>query len=258
MRQTHWQQLADALDRVAASGRQVDFWLRDDDAAEPSAALDRLVSLVDKYEVPVVIAAPPALVGEALARRLDGHAGVGVAVHGWAHRNHAPPEEKKQELGAHRSRVAVLDELAEGHARLQTLFPRSFVPMLVPPWNRIDPSLLDGLPGIGFVALSVFGPEKPSPFKLVNTHVDVMDWHGTRGCRDHGSIVADIIARLRQVCGDDEKKLDQTGRTIGLLTHHLVHDEAVWSFMEALFTRTAKHPACRWRTGVDLINRSSD
>ncbi|KSV78803.1 MULTISPECIES: polysaccharide deacetylase family protein [unclassified Ensifer] len=253
MRRPHWQQLAVALDRVAASGRQVDFWLRDDDAAEPTAALDRLLSLVDKHLVPVVIAVPPALTGEALARRLDGHAGVSVAVHGWAHRNHAPPEEKKQELGAHRPRSTVLDELTEGCARLQALFPRSFVPMLVPPWNRIDGALLDDLPGVGFAALSVFGPEKPSLFKLVNTHADVMDWQGTRGCREHAAIVADIIARLRQICGDDEKRRDQAGRTIGVLTHHLVHDAGVWSFMEELFTLTAAHPACRWRTGADLI-----
>lgn len=252
MTQSHWQQLAVALDRVAESGRQVDFWLRDDDAAEPTAALDRLLSLVDSHQLPVVIAVPPALTGEALARYLDGHAGVSIAVHGWAHRNHAPPEEKKQELGAHRPRSTVLQELAEGYARLQTLFPRSFVPMLVPPWNRIDAALLDGLPGIGFEALSVYGPEKPSPFKLVNTHVDVMDWQGTRGCRDHAAIVSDIITRLRQVCGGDEKKRDQTGRTIGVLTHHLVHDAGVWSFMKALFALTAGHPACRWRSGADL------
>jgi hypothetical protein len=171
----------------------------------------------------------------------------------WAHRNHAPPEEKKQELGAHRPRSTVLDELTEGYARLQALFPRSFVPMLVPPWNRIDGALLDDLPGIGFAALSVFGPEKPSLLKLVNTHADVMDWQGTRGCREHAAIVADIIARLRQVCGDDEKRRDQAGRTIGVLTHHLVHDAGVWSFMEELFTFTAAHPACRWRTGADLV-----
>ncbi|MBD9651026.1 polysaccharide deacetylase family protein (plasmid) [Ensifer sp. PDNC004] len=252
MTQPHWRQLAVALERVAASGRQVDFWLRDDDAAEPTAALDRLLSLVDSYRIPVVIAVPPALTGEALARHLDGYAGVSIAVHGWAHRNHAPPEEKKQELGAHRPRSTVLQELAAGYTRLRALFPQSFVPMLVPPWNRIDGALLNGLPGIGFEALSVYGPEKPSPFKLVNTHVDVMDWHGTRGCRDHAAIVSDLIARLRQVCGEDEKKRDQAGRTIGVLTHHLVHDAGVWSFMEALFALTAGNPACRWRTGADL------
>jgi len=251
----HWRRLAAELDRVAASGRQVDFWLRDDDAAEPTPALDHLLSLVDRHALPVVLAVPPAQAGDALARRLDGLEGVSIAVHGWAHRNHAPPEEKKQELGAHRPRATVLHELERGHSRLQTLFPGSFVAMLVPPWNRIDPALLDGLPDIGFNALSVFGPEKPSPFKLVNTHVDVMDWRGTRGCRDHALIVADILARLRQVSGDVEERTDQKGRTIGVLTHHLVHDEGVWAFLEKLFAATGRHPACRWLAGADVIGR---
>ncbi|MEI2298161.1 polysaccharide deacetylase family protein [Ensifer sp. MJa1] len=251
----HWHQLAAALDRAAASGKNVDFWLRDDDAAEPTAALDRLLALVDRYALPVVLAVPPALAGDALARRLDGLADVSVAVHGWAHRNHAPPQEKKQELGLHRPRAIVVHDLELGFARLKMLFPASFVPVLVPPWNRIDPVLLDALGDVGFAVLSVFGPEKPLPFRLVNTHVDVMDWRGTRGCRDHAAIVADLIVRLGQVCGEVEERADQAGRTIGLLTHHLVHDEAVWSFLEELFAATARHPACRWLSGPEITGR---
>ncbi|HEV7309744.1 polysaccharide deacetylase family protein [Ensifer sp.] len=255
MTDSHWQQLAVMLEQVAASGRTVDFWLRDDDAFQPSEPLDRLLSLVERYAVPVVVAVPPAQATDALAQRIDALAGINVAVHGWAHDNHAPPEEKKQELGPHRPRETVLAELERGYLRLQSLFPTALVPMLVPPWNRIDAGLLDGLPGIGFRVLSVFGPEKPAPLRLVNTHVDVMDWHGTRGCRDHASIVADIVTRVRQVCGDVEGRADQTGRTIGLLTHHLVHDERVWAFLDRLFDMIAGHPACRWRTGRDLTGR---
>ncbi|OCO99210.1 MULTISPECIES: polysaccharide deacetylase family protein [unclassified Ensifer] len=255
MTDSHWQQLSAKLDEVAALGRQVDFWWRDDDAAEPTAALDRLLSLVGEYAVPVVIAVPPAQATDALSRRLEGLSGASVAVHGWAHRNHAPPLEKKQELGGHRPRATVLQELERGYARLQMLFPAGFVPMLVPPWNRIDAALLDGLPDIGFTALSVFGPEKPSPLSVVNTHVDVMDWRGTRGCRDHALIIADIMTRLRQVCGDEEERADQTGRTIGLLTHHLVHDDGVWDFLEGLFALTVRHPACRWLSGRQVTDR---
>lgn len=58
--EVHWQRLAAELDRIAASGRQVDFWLRDDDAAEPTVALDRLLSLVDRHALAVVLAVPPA------------------------------------------------------------------------------------------------------------------------------------------------------------------------------------------------------
>lgn len=250
-----WQLLVDELDRVHARGRKVDFWLRDDDAIEPSGALDRLLSLAAGRAVPVTLAVPPEPATDALARRLAGLADIGVTVHGWAHRNHAPPDVKKQELGSHRPQEVVVDELRRGVERLRSLFPEHFVPMLVPPWNRIDAALLQRLPEVGFSALSVFGPEKPSPFPLINTHVDVMDWRGTRGCREHSLIVADIVARMRQVCGDIEGAEDQRGRTVGLLTHHLVHDEAVWDFLDGLFSVTSGHPACRWRRTGDLIGR---
>ncbi len=250
-----WQLLVEALDGVHVCGRRIDFWLRDDDAIEPTAALDRLLSLVNAHAVPVTLAVPPEPATQALARRLAGLGDIGVTVHGWAHRNHAPPTEKKQELGGHRPQEVVLAELQGGVERLRTLFPEHFVPMLVPPWNRIDPALLARLPEAGFSVLSVFGPEKRSPIPLVNTHVDVMDWHGTRGCREHRLIVADILARMRQVGGDIAGCEDQAGGTVGILTHHLVHDEAVWDFLETLFTVTAGHPACRWRKTSDLTGR---
>jgi hypothetical protein len=115
----------------------------------------------------------------------------------------------------------------------------------VPPWNRIDAALVPQLAGLGFEALSVYGPEKPTALPVVNTHVDVMDWHGTRGGRDRMALAAEIVARLGQM-------FDQGG-SLGLLTHHLVHDEAVWDFMNALFKSTARHPACRWCRVTDIL-----
>nr|WP_255647728.1 polysaccharide deacetylase family protein [Ensifer sp. IC4062] len=261
-----WQPIIDRLDLLQAAGRRVDFWLRDDDAVEPTAALDRLVDLAGGFSVPITLAVIPAYTSGELSRYLASRDDISVAVHGWTHRNHAPAAEKRQELGAHRPRELVLDELERGHSHLKALHPSSFVPLLVPPWNRIDPDLLDGLPDIGFTALSVFGPErkgssKPAKMKngsiasafprprlsLINTHVDVMDWHGTRGCRNHREIIQEIVRRL------DEMNVDE--QAVGLLTHHLVHDESVWEFLSRLFELTAVHPACRWRRVSDLIVR---
>jgi hypothetical protein len=251
-----WQPLIDRLDRHEAAGKTFDFWLRDDDAVEPTAALDRLLDLADRYSVPLALAVIPAHTDERLSRHLTGRGAVGVAVHGWSHRNHAPVGEKSQELGAHRSRQVILGELSAGYARLQALYLSAFVPLLVPPWNRIDVGLIAGLPAIGFRALSVFGPEtggKPHRtfvhpgLTIINTHVDVMDWHGTRGCRDHAEIVGDIVRRLDQT--------GEGGGATGILTHHLVHDESVWTFLQTLFEITTPHPACRWRKIADLIDR---
>ncbi|SOC35540.1 hypothetical protein SAMN05892877_101407 [Rhizobium subbaraonis] len=233
-----WQPLMGELDRWRQAGRAATFWLRDDDAVEPTPALERLLALTANHSVPLALAVIPAFTGEALAERLLPARHVEVTVHGWSHENFAPAGEKKQELGAHRPADHVLASLEQGFVRLRQLHGPRLTPVLVPPWNRIDPALIPSLGGIGLQALSVFGPEKDRGLPAVNTHVDVMDWHGTRGGRDTGTLALEMAARLRQVEAGEG--------TLGLLTHHLVHDEAVWTFLEALFVRTARHPACRW------------
>src|SRR3712207_7045597 len=47
-----------------------------------------------------------------------------------------------------------------GVERLLRFYGNRLVPMLVPPWNRIDPALLPDLPPLGLRALSVFRSEE--------------------------------------------------------------------------------------------------
>ena len=246
MRKADWAPLIATLDTWQAEGRVARFWLRDDDAVEPTPALSRLVDLCNRHEVPAALAVIPAYAGEPLATCLKGRGSIRVALHGWSHENHAPPDQKKQELGPHRAAEVVLDELAKGIQRLGSLFAEQFVPVLVPPWNRIDKALLPRLADIGVAGLSVFGPEKAVAQPVVNTHADIMDWHGTRGCRPTADIVGDIIKRLGEMAN--------SGGTMGLLTHHLVHDEAAWTFVDEIFAATTGHPACRWCDLGELWN----
>lgn len=238
MSNADWTPLISVLDAWHGEARVAGFWLRDDDAVEPTPALARLMDICDRHHVPATLAVIPAHTGAPLADFLFGKAGVEVALHGWSHENHAPPDQKKQELGAHREPDTVLAELAAGRQRLTSLFGEQFVPVLVPPWNRIDKTLLPRLAGIGVGGLSVFGPEAPSTLPTVNTQADIMDWHGSRGCRPASEIIADVVKRLGEMRAG--------GGTMGLLTHHLVHDEAAWHFLEAMFAATADHPACSW------------
>lgn len=229
------QALLNALERRAASGAPARLWLRDDDAVAPTAALDQLLDLTEAAEVPVTLAAIPSGTGPALARRLATARGVSVAVHGWDHGNHAPLGEKKQELGPHRPMAEVLSQLARGFAHLSQLHGPQFTPVLVPPWNRISPPLVAQLPALGFRALSVFGPERPAPLPMVNTQVDVIDWHGTRGGRPDAVLLEELAQAITRGAGP-----------IGVLTHHLVHDAQVWGFLARLFALTQGHPGCRW------------
>ncbi len=224
-----------ALDRRAHAGQPIRFWLRDDDAVTTTPALEHLLQLSGAHGVALTLAVIPAFSDTLLAARVRGVAGVSVAVHGWSHHNHAPATEKKQELGAHRPAEVVLDQLAQGRADLRARHGDQLVDVLVPPWNRIAPGVVAGLGALGFRGLSVFGAEQPdSALPHINTHVDVIDWRGTRGGRPEAALLAEIIARVEQ------------GLDIGVLTHHLVHDAAVWRFLERLFTATAKHPGATW------------
>jgi peptidoglycan/xylan/chitin deacetylase (PgdA/CDA1 family) len=238
--------LIEALDRRAEIGDPLQLWLRDDDAVEPSAPLDRLLELTQRHQVPLVLAVIPAFTGHALQERLASAGAVEVVVHGWSHRNYAGVGEKSQELGQHRPTGAVLDELARGHALLAGLYDTRFVPMLVPPWNRIDQQVVANLPALGFESLSVFGPEKPAPLKMLNTHVDIIDWRGTRGGRSVDAVVADLVSSSRTHRGP-----------LGLLTHHLVHDAAAWDLMELILEATARHAGCEWRSARDLMAQSA-
>jgi peptidoglycan/xylan/chitin deacetylase (PgdA/CDA1 family) len=242
-----WQPLRDELAHWLAAGRVADLWLRDDDAIAPTTALDRLLALTAVHAVPATLAVIPARAEQALAGRLSSAPNVAVAVHGWAHENHAPESEKKEELGQHRPPSVVLAELAEGKAVVARLFGERALPLLVPPWNRIARDLLPSLPGLGFAALSVYGRARPEPLRIVNTHVDLIDWHAGRKCRDHGALVQQLAAELRWRL--------ETGSSepVGVLTHHLVHDEAVWLFLARLLEITADNAACRWASVRDLI-----
>ena len=63
---------------------------------------------------------------------------------------------------------------------------------------------------------------------MINSNVDIIDWHGTGGCHPHALLIEAIIAQL-QLAQDG-------GDPVGLLAHHLVHDKSAWDFLERLFT----------------------
>ncbi len=227
--------LQDALNKRKDEGSPVQFWLRDDDAVEPTKALDTLLELTQRYGVPVTLAVIPAFAGDSLAKRLLLADHATVAVHGWAHKNYAPPGEKKQELGVHRPVDVVFDELKRGYTDLKLRYDTQFVPLLVPPWNRIDQAITERLPSLGFQGLSTFSNQTSSAIPVLNTHVDVMDWKGSRGGKPSADLIDELLVLIKS-----------SRAPIGILTHHLVHDDVVWQFLHELFSTTAKHEGASW------------
>ena len=229
------------LDACTEAGQRVTLWLRDDDAVAATPALDRLLALILQWDVPAMLAVIPVPAQPELAVRLGQLSNIRIAAHGFAHRNHAGPGEKKQELGLHRPAATVLDEIRIGFDRLSEMFPDQTVPMLVPPWNRIAPDLLPHLPQLGLRCLSAFSnqfPHEPVPGLVqVDCQLDIIDW-SKRSSHPPDMLAGRLAALIRQ--------RGPASAPIGILTHHLDHDEAAWGFLADLFRLTARHEAVAW------------
>ncbi|MET4699829.1 hypothetical protein ABIE65_002866 [Constrictibacter sp. MBR-5] len=236
-----WDALDAELDRWTAAGRTATFWWRDDDAVDDTPALGRLAEAADA--APIGLAVIPAGATEALAARLAAQPGWTCLQHGFRHANHAPPGEKKAEFGAHRAVADMLGDLAHGRRLLEPLFGRRFLPMLVPPWNRIAAELAAALSRAGYRGLSAFGDKAlPAPGLIrLDCHCDPVDWHGTRGFIGVQAALAPLLHHLRA-----RRSGDAPDRATGLLTHHLAMDDATWRFCAMLRQRTALHTAARW------------
>lgn len=244
-----WSALAHELDAWGAAGREATLWWRDDDAVAPTPQLDHLLSLA-AAAAPLALAVIPAETAPALARRLDEApeapgAKVHVLQHGWAHRNNAPQGAKKCELVDPAPGSALAADLDRGRQRLQEIFGDRFEPVLVPPWNRLDPAWLPRLPGLGFTGLSTYKPRtaaQPVPGLVqVNCHLDILQWRPERRFLGTGAALDLLIGHLAARRGGGADPAEPTG----LLTHHLVHDTAAWDFLAELLGRLAGHPAAR-------------
>lgn len=232
-----WSPFEEALRRARGEGCSLSFWWRDDDAVAQTPALERLLALRDSLDAGLGLAVIPADLETSLVQRLEAEPDIHVLVHGLTHDNHAPEGEKLAEFGEHRPLAVLRADADRGFALTRAKFTSRLLPVFVPPWNRIAPTLTPILPDLGYGGLSTYNNRALSgrdPRLIeVNTHLDPIEWHRTRSLADPDSLVATLARAVLS-------RLDGTGdpqEPIGILTHHLVHDEAVWNFCERLLNR---------------------
>ncbi len=237
-----WQALDEELARWRDAGRAPEFWWRDDDAAAPTPPLQQLTALSRASGVPVALAAVPLA---AVAELFAGH-DARVLMHGTDHRNRAAAGEKKTEFAAAEPDETAIARLTAARERLARLAGGRFLPVLVPPWNRLKRTLVARLAAAGLHGLSAYGPRAAAqPARgvvQINTHVDIIDWRGTRGFIGEE---AALRLALKQLAS-------QSDEPIGVLTHHAIHDAAAWAFLERLFERTRRGGA-RWMDPAALF-----
>jgi hypothetical protein len=157
--------------------------------------------------------------------------------HGCDHRNRAAPGEKKTEFPAREPIPEALERLRLSHRRLVSMGGSKVLPVVAPPWNRMRRELAAELPRIGIRGLSGYGEEDVLPgLQQVNTHVDIVAW------RDGKRFIGDEEAMRLALARKD--------KPVGWLTHHAVHDEAAWSFLERLFALRGP----RWVSATELFS----
>jgi len=239
--------LLSELDRWASDGLTARIWWRDDDLQRPTPALEPLLAMADATGwVPGLAVVPEGADADALTARLTG-TGAELLVHGFAHRDHTAADEKKCEFPASRPLSARCRDAREGLTRLREAFPGLVLPCFVPPWNRMPLDLVNCLTDSGFTGLSTFGPrhapEAAPGLRRVNTHIDVIDWRGTRKFVGTG-VVADALASHLEARRTGRADAEEPS---GLLTHHLVMVDEDWRALEAMVLELKSHEA------VDLI-----
>jgi hypothetical protein len=249
-----WGDLERELDAWGRAGETATLWWRDDDAVTATSALQQLIAATQPAgePLPIALAVIPARADTALAHAVHNRTQVAILQHGYAHTNNAAGT-KKAEFPAGRDVSIALHELRLGSRRMEELFGRRALPVLVPPWNRIDPAVVERLPEIRFRGLSAYGPRNPiggeAGTAVVNTHIDIMRWRGAREFLGTESCLDLAIGHLQ---ARREKRADRTEAT-GILTHHLVHDAGAWQFVADFVQRTHGHPAVRWMHAAELF-----
>ncbi|WP_192847047.1 polysaccharide deacetylase family protein [Aureimonas sp. AU4] len=233
-----WAALDAALEARARAKGPLRLWWRDDDAVRWTPALARLVALAGSVRAPLALAAIPAGLDPALAATLEGAGGeVAVLQHGFAHRNAALRGERAVELGGGRDTRDLLGDLGAGRETLAAAFGPRFLPVMVPPWNRIEARIAEALPGLGFRGLSAFGGEgeqRVPGLRVANAHLDVLRWKGGAHFAGEAKLIAETLLWLERRAGDG-------AAPFGLLTHHLDHDEATWAFLERFLRCLLRH-----------------
>jgi hypothetical protein len=251
-----WDGLEREIDTWAAAGRVATAWWRDDDAVSATPALDRLLRLTASARIPLALAVIPALAEESLAAAIRDRTNVTVLQHGYAHVNHAGSGMRAVECGGERPLEQVAAELSIGRDRLSQMFGAQFFPVLVPPWNRIDPALLPRLSDLSFRGVSTWDARSivrtSVRFSQVNTHADPIAWRKGRVFAGTERVTEALTKHLaaRRIGEVDANE------ATGLLTHHLAHDEPGWEFLRELSARLSARPGLLWLTVDEAFGRA--
>lgn len=227
--------LAAEIQLWAETGLAPVVFLRDDDAVADTPALRRLFETCERHSTPLLLACIPDPAETSLGSAVKNQPLATAAVHGFRHVNHSPKGEKTCELGRSRPIGEVIAELRQGREKLLGLFAGQLSAILVPPWNRIHDEVAVQVGEAGFAAISCHGFDDRAErlgIPFLNVQVDIFHWSG-------GRVGRDLEWTLRELAIAFGRGRQRGGAPVGLLAHHLVHDETAWATLDAALGRLA-------------------
>ena len=254
VRMADWLDLKAELDQWGDAGLQAEFWWRDDDGARVTAQLERLLALSELMAVPVALSVVPSRATRELRTVFKLPRLLFVLQHGIEHKNRGDSAEPEIELGGSLPRQSMLIGLAAGKARLDALYGRRALPVLVPPWNRAAPGLIPLLPQMGFKGISTWAPRKYAEavdgVRQANVHVDLAGPSGAANFAGEARVLEGLATHLRLRRTRDADPSEPTG----LLSHHASQNERCWNFLAELLEWTRNHPAAHWKSPEEVFN----
>ncbi len=267
---SYWQAVHQELSLWQRQGLTASVWVRDDDATDVTEALNQLERIARRFSIQIGLAIIPAKVEQALITHLEPRSEAFYPMcHGYMHADHGT-EGNPSEFGDVRPLATLVEEARLASAVFSAHFRRP--PVFVPPYCSISPHLERRLKEFGFKRLSnVPGKTQRRLTKLhrsisnlpslprylamsvpnVNIHIDVIDW-GAHSAKSSHQIASELLGELRM----RRKGYIPPHTPIGVLTHHLVHDDLIWRSFEELLENLASAPAVRLCGAADVIDNS--
>jgi hypothetical protein len=231
------------LARWRRAGRGAQFWWRDDDAQRLTPALVRLLDQAKQAGTPLTLAVVPVGCDPDLATHLRDRSDVTIAQHGVDHCN-ASSADRPSQFDDSTPVEAVALAIQAGAVALEDF--RRVLPIYVPPWNAVQPNVQAALEWLSIGGLSAFG-QAASPSRI-DAHIDLMRW----GARPRFLGRQRFFRRLRRLL-QDRRRAGHWAEPIGLLTHHLAHDEPAWRFLRALLDWAPLRQTVQWRSAGELF-----
>jgi predicted deacetylase len=249
-----WERISDELDIWKRERRAALFWWRDDDAGDVSPNLKRMVEVAAAHRVSVGLSVIPLKRTGRLVSFVATRPNLDVLVHGYAHVSHARAGEEKREFSGARPIADMRRDLGEALAMQKAGFDKRVLPVLVPPWNRISPNLLQDLPKLGFRGYSTWKP-RPVDGQIrgllqVNAHLDPVNWRAGRVIKSEAQVASLLLRKLRWRRENPRRSLEP----LGLLTHHEHWCAEKEQIVVTLLKATRNHPAVSWLSAREVFS----